>query len=101
MIIIDRRCASLSLSTLPGPTSRLLIDGNRVNSIAFAVPPTIDLHAFCTLLSYNDQVTVTLTLDSLLFSKEQGDALLENFNEDLKKIVQGLAGEETPLQTSS
>ena len=67
-----------------------------MNSIAFSVPPTIDLHAFCTLLSYNNQVTVTLKLDALLYSKEQGEAMLNDFNEDLKTIVKAI----TPSQTT-
>ena len=87
----DRKTASLSLSTVPGPTSSLFIMENRVSEIVFSVPPTIDLHAFSTLMSYNDHVTVTITVDAALYSKEQADGILETFNEDLKTLVQSIS----------
>ena len=81
------KTASISLSTLPGPKEQLVMNGNPINQIVFSVPPTIDLHAFCTLLSYHDRVTVTLTVDANLFSEAQCNAMLEAFNEDLNAIV--------------
>lgn len=87
----DRKTASLSLSTVPGPTSSLFIMENRVSEIVFSVPPTIDLHAFSTLMSYNDHVTVTITVDAALYSREQADSILETFNEDLKTLVQSIS----------
>lgn len=66
------------------------MNGNPINQIAFSVPPTIDLHAFCTLLSYNDRVTVTITVDANLFSEAQCNAMLEAFNEDLTAIVRSV-----------
>lgn len=81
------KAASISLSTLPGPKEQLVMNGNPINQIVFSVPPTIDLHAFCTLLSYHDRVTVTLTVDANLFSEAQCNAMLEAFNEDLNAIV--------------
>ena len=68
------------------------MNGNPINQIAFSVPPTIDLHAFCTLLSYNDRVTVTITVDANLFSEAQCNAMLEAFNEDLTAIVKRVDG---------
>lgn len=66
------------------------MNGNPINQIAFSVPPTIDLHAFCTLLSYNDRVTVTITVDANLFSEAQCNVMLEAFNEDLTAIVRSV-----------
>ena len=87
----DRKTASLSLSTMPGPTSSLFIMENKVSEIVFSVPPTIDLHAFSTLMSYNNRVTVTITVDAALYSKKQADSILETFNEDLKIIVNSIS----------
>ena len=60
---------------------------NRVSDIMFSVPPTVDLHVFCTLLSYDDRVTVTMTVDSALYSQEQTEELLAMFNEELACVV--------------
>lgn len=63
--------------------------GVPLRTLAFSVPPTLNLHAFFTLLSYNDHVTVTVTADSALFSEEVCATLLEHFNQELVTLVEG------------
>lgn len=84
------RCASISLSTLPGPQRPLVMVGSKVTELAFSVPPTIDLHSFCTLLSYNNQVTVTITVDAAFLSEEGCRSVLDCFNNELNTLVRSL-----------
>ena len=84
---IDGYIIQVDYSAIKEQTAEIQKIGVNINQIVFSVPPTIDLHAFCTLLSYHDRVTVTLTVDANLFSEAQCNAMLEAFNEDLNAIV--------------
>ena len=86
------------MSTLPGPQTPLFINGCKISDLAFSVPPTIDLHSFCTLLSYDNRIIVTITVDAALLSEDQCRHVLDVFNRDLNTIVQTLV-EEKPIET--
>lgn len=67
-----------------------MICGCEVSDLAFSVPPTIDLHSFCTLLSYDNRVIVTITVDSTFLSEEQCQNVLATFNRDLNTLVESV-----------
>lgn len=82
------RCASTSLSTMPGPVVPCFFAGSEIRQCFFGVPPVVSIHSFCTLLSYNDRVMVTVTTNNEMYSDERLKTFMKAVDQEISDILE-------------
>jgi hypothetical protein len=78
---------SLSVSNLPGPPPGWKFCGVEMQSFSVWVPPVGTISTFALITSYHDRITLSLAMDGTIFSKEDGKALLQNFDDELCQLA--------------
>jgi hypothetical protein len=78
---------SISVSNVPGPSNDFTWCGARLTGLTVFVPPVGTISTFCLITSFNDHITLSLSLDGTLFSKSDAAFITKVFDEELSLLT--------------